>query len=94
MIGMMVTCTKNKPLSTSLVQLTARSPGFVGENQSFTVDGRAIGQNGNVATRVVSEDPMSMVFNPSISTAWGEILLDQLRFLTIMRIDYVRIYQK
>jgi beta-glucanase (GH16 family) len=67
---------------------------FVGEDQSFMMDGRAIGQNGNVAARVVSEEPMSMVLNLGFSAAWSEILLDQLRFPTIMRIDYVRIYQR
>lgn len=67
---------------------------FVGEDRSFMMDGRALGQNGNVAARVVSEEPMSMVLNLGISTAWGEILLDKLRFPTIMRIDYVRIYQR
>jgi beta-glucan synthesis-associated protein KRE6 len=67
---------------------------FVGEDQSFMMDGRAIGQNGNVAARVVSEEPMSMVLNLGISTAWGEIVLDQLRFHKIMRVDYVRIYQR
>lgn len=67
---------------------------FVGEDPSFVMDGRAIGQNGNVAPRVVSEEPMSMVLNLGFSTAWGMILLDKLRFPTVMRVDYVRIYQR
>jgi hypothetical protein len=66
----------------------------VGEDRSFMMDGRAIAQNGNVAPRVVSQEPMSLVLNLGISTAWGEILLDQLRFPTVMRIDYVRIYRR
>jgi beta-glucan synthesis-associated protein KRE6 len=67
---------------------------FVGEDRSFMMDGRAVGQNGNVAPRVVSEEPMSLVMNLGISTAWGMILIDQLKFPTVMRIDYVRIYQR
>jgi beta-glucanase (GH16 family) len=67
---------------------------FVGEDQTFMVDGRAIGQNGNVMERVISEEPMSMVFNLGLSYSWSEILLPDLVFPTIMHIDYVRIYQQ
>jgi beta-glucanase (GH16 family) len=67
---------------------------FVGEDPSFIMDGRAIGPNGNVGAREVSQEPMSMVLNLGISGAWGEILMADLVFPTIMHIDYVRIYQK
>ena len=73
---------------------TGKIAWFVGEDQSFMMDGRAIGPNGNVAARQVSEEPMSMVLNLGISGAWGEILFGDLLFPTIMHIDYVRIYQK
>lgn len=67
---------------------------FVGEDQTFMVDGRAIGPNGNVDSRAISEEPMSIILNLGISSAWGEILMDQLHFPTIMHVDYVRIYQQ
>jgi beta-glucanase (GH16 family) len=67
---------------------------FVGEDQTFMMDGRAIGPNGNIAARQVSEEPMSMVLNLGISGAWSQILIGDLKFPTIMHIDYVRIYQK
>lgn len=67
---------------------------FVGEDPSFIMDGRAIGPNGNVAARQVSQEPMSMVLNLGISGSWSEILLGELKFPTVMHIDYVRIYQK
>lgn len=63
-------------------------------DQSFMMDGRAIGPNGNIGARQVSEEPMSMVLNLGISPAWGAILLADLKFPTVMHIDYVRIYQK
>jgi beta-glucanase (GH16 family) len=67
---------------------------FVGEDRSFMMDGHAIGPNGNVNSRIVSEEPMSMVLNLGISTTWGEVDMVNLKFPTIMRVDYVRIYQR
>ncbi|CAG8961126.1 hypothetical protein HYFRA_00002669 [Hymenoscyphus fraxineus] len=67
---------------------------FVGENPSFIVDGRAIGQNGNVGPRQVPEEPMSMVLNLGYSASWTGIDAANLRFPTVMHVDYVRIYQK
>ncbi|KAJ8071781.1 hypothetical protein OCU04_002095 [Sclerotinia nivalis] len=73
---------------------TGKIAWFVGDQQTFMMDGRAIGQNGNVAARQVSEEPMSMVLNLGISGAWSEILIGELRFPTTMYVDYVRIYQR
>lgn len=67
---------------------------FVGEDPSFIMDGRAIGPNGNAAARQVSQEPMSMILNLGISNSWSEVLIGDLKFPTIMHIDYVRIYQK
>jgi beta-glucanase (GH16 family) len=73
---------------------TGKIAWFVGEDQSFLMDGRAIGANGNAAPRLVSEEPMSMVLNLGFSGSWGAINLAGLKFPTTMHIDYVRIYQK
>ncbi|KAK0102123.1 hypothetical protein ONS95_001077 [Cadophora gregata] len=67
---------------------------FVGEDPTFIMDGRAIGQNGNVKARQVSEEPMSIVLNLGISHSWSEIWMENLTFPTTMHVDYVRIYQK
>ena len=67
---------------------------FVGEDVSFGMNGHAIGPNGNVGARVVSEEPMSMVLNLGFSNSWTGIDIGALRFPTMMRVDYVRWYQK
>lgn len=73
---------------------TGKIAWFVGEDQSFMMDGRAVGPNGNVDSRLVSQEPMSMVLNLGISGAWGAMDIAHLLFPTVMHIDYVRIYQK
>jgi beta-glucanase (GH16 family) len=73
---------------------TGKIAWFVGEDQTLMMDGRAIGPNGNIAARQVSQEPMSMVLNLGISASWSEILFGDLVFPTIMHVDYVRIYQK
>lgn len=67
---------------------------FVGDDPTFIMDGKAIGQNGNIAARQVSEEPMSIVLNLGMSKSWSEIQMDNLTFPTVMHIDYVRLYQK
>ncbi|KAF7936639.1 uncharacterized protein EAE97_008005 [Botrytis byssoidea] len=76
------------------VSSTGKIAWFVGDDQTFMMDGRAIGQNGNVAQRLVSEEPMSVILNLGISGSWSQILLGDLRFPTTMHVDYVRIYQR
>ncbi|KAF2101422.1 beta-glucan synthesis-associated [Rhizodiscina lignyota] len=66
---------------------------YVGDDVMFTMDGRAIRQNGNVGDRVVSEEPMSMILNLGFSNSWVAIDWQDLKFPTIMRVDYVRLYQ-
>lgn len=58
------------------------------------LDGRAIGPNGAIKSRIISEEPMSMVLNLGMSPSWSEILMGDLRFPTVMHVDYVRIYQR
>jgi len=67
---------------------------FVGEDVSYGMNGQAIGPNGNIGARVISEEPMSIVLNLGISNSWTGIDLAALKFPTMMRIDYVRWYQK
>ena len=73
---------------------TGKIAWFVGEEQSWLLDGRAIGKNGNVDQRVISEEPMAMVLNMGLASSWAAQGIAGLKFPTTMHIDYVRIYQK
>lgn len=64
------------------------------DNVMMQFDARALGPNGNIGQRLVSEEPMSMILNLGFSHAWVDVQLQDLRFPTIMRVDYVRWYQK
>lgn len=66
----------------------------VGNQTMFMMDGRAIGPNGNIQARQISEEPMSLVLNLGFSSAWTWIDWDHLVFPTVMRVDYVRWYQR
>jgi beta-glucanase (GH16 family) len=66
----------------------------VGDQTMFMMDGRAIGPNGNIKARQISEEPMSLILNLGISNSWTWIDWDHLKFPAVMRVDYVRLYQK
>lgn len=66
----------------------------VGDQTMFMMDGRAIGPNGNIQARQVSEEPMSLILNLGISNAWTWIDWEHMKFPAVMRVDYVRWYQK
>lgn len=66
----------------------------VGGQTMFILDGRAIGPNGNIQARQISEEPMSLVLNLGFSNSWTAIELGRLVFPTVLRVDYVRWYQK
>ena len=67
---------------------------FVADSQTFLLDGRAIGPNGNIQARQISEEPMSIILSLGISYSWCQVLLADLKFPTVMHVDYVRIYQR
>lgn len=66
----------------------------VGDQIMAGFDARAVGPNGNIGQRLISEEPMSMILNLAISNAWTTIDYGPLYFPTVMRVDYVRIYQR
>ncbi|KAL6704262.1 beta-glucan synthesis-associated protein [Coniothyrium glycines] len=66
----------------------------VGDQPMFMMDGRAIGPNGNIQARQISEEPMSLILNLGISNSWTWIDWDHMVFPAVMRVDYVRWYQK
>ena len=67
---------------------------FVGEDMTYMMTGDAIGPNGNVKSRAISEEPMSIILNLGFSSSWTYIDLVNLKFPTLMHVDYVRWYQK
>ncbi|OJJ76368.1 hypothetical protein ASPBRDRAFT_51991 [Aspergillus brasiliensis CBS 101740] len=67
---------------------------FVGQDKTWTLDGRAIGPNGNVGQRMIPMEPMSIVMNLGMAWSFAPIN-DTIRDIMpgIMRFDYIRIYQ-
>jgi beta-glucanase (GH16 family) len=65
----------------------------VGDIEMMRFDGRALGPNGNVGQRLVSEEPMSIILNFGFSENWSFIDWAKLHFPSVYRIDYVRWYQ-
>lgn len=66
---------------------------FIGDGEMMQFDARAIGPNGNVGQRLISEEPMAMVLNLGFSHNWVDIDFAVLKFPAVMQIDYVRWYQ-
>ncbi|GME31982.1 glycoside hydrolase family 16 protein [Neofusicoccum parvum] len=67
----------------------------VGDEPMWTLDARAIGPNGNVAQRVIPQEPMSLIINFGMSDSFSTINLTGIASTlpATMRIDYIRIYQ-
>lgn len=66
---------------------------FIGQDPTHTLYAPTIGPNGNVGQRQISKEPMSIIINLAISTAWVYIDWPSLVWPSHMRIDYVRVYQ-
>lgn len=68
---------------------------FVGDEATWHLDGQSLGANGNVGTRPVPQEPMSMIMNFGMSNGFSALNLTGIAPLlpATMRFDYVRIYQ-
>ncbi|EON64734.1 hypothetical protein W97_03967 [Coniosporium apollinis CBS 100218] len=68
---------------------------YVGEEATFTLDGRALRANGNIGQRTIPEEPMTVIANFGMSNSFAPLNLTGLATLmpATMRIDYIRIYQ-
>ncbi|KAJ5753459.1 uncharacterized protein N7511_007612 [Penicillium nucicola] len=67
---------------------------FVGADKTWTLDGRAIGPNGNVGQRMIPLEPMSLVMNMGMADNFApqnKSIRDYMP--AFLRFDYVRIYQ-
>lgn len=66
---------------------------FVGHNPTYMIRAPALGANGNVGQRQIPKEPLSIIMNLGLSNSWAYIDWNALHWPSIMRIDYVRIYQ-
>jgi beta-glucanase (GH16 family) len=68
---------------------------YVGDDETWTMDPRATGPNGNIGARVIPEEPLSIIANFGMSNSFAFLNLAGLSKLlpATMRIDYIRIYQ-
>ncbi|KAF1808542.1 beta-glucan synthesis-associated protein SKN1 [Eremomyces bilateralis CBS 781.70] len=68
---------------------------YIGDQKTWTVDSKAVRQNGNVGQRPIPTEPLAMVINFGMSEGFASLNLTGLATLmpATMRVDYVRIYQ-
>lgn len=68
---------------------------YVGDAETWTFTAPATRANGNIGTRVIPEEPMTIIANFGMSNSFAAIDLKQIASIlpAKMRIDYVRIYQ-
>ncbi|KAF2497613.1 beta-glucan synthesis-associated protein SKN1 [Lophium mytilinum] len=67
----------------------------VGDAETWTMDARAIGKNGNIGKRVIPEEPLALIVNFGMSNGFSAINLTGIgsTLPATMRLDYIRIYQ-
>ncbi|KAJ5666729.1 hypothetical protein N7462_011138 [Penicillium macrosclerotiorum] len=67
---------------------------FVGADKTWTLDGRAIGPNGNVGQRMIPLEPMSVVMNLGMADNFAPQNHTIREYMpAYLRFDYIRIYQ-
>ncbi|THC89742.1 hypothetical protein EYZ11_010807 [Aspergillus tanneri] len=67
---------------------------FVGEDKTWTLDGRAIGPNGNIGQRMIPMEPLAIVMNLGMAESFAPINKSIRNLMPgYMRFDYIRIYQ-
>jgi beta-glucanase (GH16 family) len=69
---------------------------YVGEDKTWTMNALATRANGNIGTRTIPEEPMSIIANFGMSNSFAAINIEDIEandLPAIMRIDYIRIYQ-
>lgn len=68
---------------------------YVGDDITWSIDGRSMAPNGNIDQRIVPVEPMSVIGNLGLSTAFASINYTgvEAHLPAKMRFDYIRIYQ-
>jgi beta-glucanase (GH16 family) len=68
---------------------------YVGEDKTWTMQAPATRPNGNIGTRTIPEEPLSIIANFGMSNSFAAINFDEIKAMlpAYMRVDYIRIYQ-
>jgi beta-glucanase (GH16 family) len=68
---------------------------YVGADKTWTMQAPATRPNGNIGTRVIPEEPMTIIANSGMSNSFAAIDVETINkgLPSLMRIDYIRIYQ-
>jgi len=69
---------------------------YVGEDKTWTMNAQATRANGNIGTRIIPEEPLSVIANFGMSNSFAAINIEDIEAHDLpatMRIDYIRIYQ-
>lgn len=67
---------------------------FIGSDKTWTLDGRAIGPNGNIGQRMIPMEPMSMVMNLGMADNFAPQNSSIHEYMpAFLRVDHIRIYQ-
>ncbi|KAF2830058.1 beta-glucan synthesis-associated [Ophiobolus disseminans] len=68
---------------------------YVGDDKTWTFKAPSTRPNGNIGTRVIPEEPMTVIANFGMSNSFAAIDLKQIAadLPAKMRVDYIRIYQ-
>ncbi|KAL4779226.1 beta-1,6 glucan synthetase [Aspergillus varians] len=67
---------------------------FVGQDKTWTLDGRSIGPNGNVGQRMIPLEPLAIVMNLGMAYSFApvdDVIIQHMP--GYLRFDYIRIYQ-
>ena len=67
----------------------------VGDQQTWKMDARSVGPNGNIGQRTIPSEPMALVMNFGMSPSFTFLNLTGIEKVlpATMRFDYVRVYQ-
>lgn len=68
---------------------------LIGDTPSWSIDARSIRPNGNVAQRVIPQEPLAMIANLGMAPGFSAINYTGIESIlpARLRIDYIRIYQ-
>lgn len=67
---------------------------YIGEDKTWTLDGRAIGANGNIGQRTIPMEPLAIIMNLGMGDSFAPVNASIVDLMPAkMRFDYIRIYQ-
>lgn len=66
---------------------------YVGDTPLWKLQAASLGATGNIGQRPIAEEPMSIIMNLALSESFAKIEWTKLQFPSVMKFDYIRIYQ-